>query len=411
MAPVYLREAALRTYSGFHPMEEAKKARKWAARVWTREALLLTSLLALGIMFGVTQAAVSYYRGKQSDLANMWFQRGEAALKADRPKEAIDDLRNALSYAPDDPTFKLRLAQALAADNRIDSAETYLLDLWNSQPGSGEINFELAQLEARKGNPDAAGYFDKAIYGVWEKDPTEQRWNTRLALFQYWKSRGDLGQAQGQLLAMAAEIRENDFRRRTQIGQLQIQSDDPRHALEQFRQALRISPRYVPALAGAGEAEIASGEYQGAIPYLEAAARLAPHDPNVTKQLRFARLVLASDPFEIGLDAAEKDARTIDAYLQAQSRLAACATQRGIEMATQDPQNPFRQIWAWGQQLQPSLRKLRAKPQTALQVMNFVYSAENLAADECGPLEGKDQALWLIGKKHQLTGVSGQSGH
>jgi tetratricopeptide (TPR) repeat protein len=391
-------------------MEEAKKAKKWATRVWTREALLLTSLLALGIMFGVTQAAVSYYRGKQADLAEMWFQRGDAAIKANRPKQAIEDLRNALSYAPDNASYQLRLAQALAADNQIDAAEAYLLDLWNSQPGSGEINFELAQLEARKGNPDAARYFDNAIYGVWEKDPIERRWNTRLALFHFWLSRGDLGQAQGDLLAMAAETPDINFRRRTQIGQLQLQAGDPRHALEQFRQALRISPHYVPALAGAGEAEMAIGEYKGAIPYLETAARLAPHDPTVLDQLRFARLVLASDPFEIGLGPEERAARTIDAYLQAQSRLSACASQKGVQVAVQNPQNPFQTTWAWGQQLQPLTRKLRAQPQIALQIMNFVYSAENLAADECGPLEGKDQALWLIGKKHQLTGVSGQSG-
>ncbi|MDE3136102.1 MAG: tetratricopeptide repeat protein [Acidobacteriota bacterium] len=379
--------------------------------MWTRETLLLTSLLALGILFGVTQAAVSYYHGKQADLANRWFQRGEAALKANRPKEAIDDLRNALSYAPDNPTFQLRLAQALAADNRIDAAEAYLLDLWNSEPGSGEVNFELAQLEARKGNPDAVRYFDNAIYGAWKENTAEQRWNTRLALFHYWMSRHDLGQAQGQLLAMAAETSNIDFQRRTQIGQLQMQADDPRHALEQFREALRINSRYVPALAGAGGAEIAIGEYEGAVPYLETAARLAPHGPKVSDQLRFARLVLASDPFEIGLGAAERDSRTIDAYLQAQSRLASCATQRGVEVASDSPQNPFQQIWAMGQQLQLTLRKLRGQPQTALQIMNFVYSAENLVADECGPLQGKDKALWVIGKKHQLTGVSGQGGH
>jgi tetratricopeptide (TPR) repeat protein len=389
-------------------MEEGKKARKWAARVWTREALLLTSLLALGIMFGVTQAAVSFYRGKQTDLANMWFQRGDAALKANRPKQAIDDLRNALSYAPDDPTFQLRLAQALAADNRIDAAESYLFDLWNSQPGSGEINFELAQLEARKGNPDAARYFDNAIYGVWEKDPTERRWQTRLALFHYWTSHGNVGQAQAELLALAAETRDDDFKRRTEIAQLQLDSGDPRQALEQFRQALRVNQRYIPALAGAGAAELKIGEYRSAIPYLESAVRFAPHDRQVAEQLRFARLVLASDPFEIGLGAEERAQRAIDAYLQAQSRLAACATQRGVQVSTQPPQNPFQQTWTSGQRLQPLLRKMRTQPQNVLQIMNFVYSAENLAANECGPLEGKDQALWLIGKKHQLTGVNGQ---
>ena len=71
-------------------MEEGKKAKKWAARVWTREALLLTSLAALGIMFGVTQTAVSFYRGKQTDLANIWFQRGDAALNAELLRRVLD---------------------------------------------------------------------------------------------------------------------------------------------------------------------------------------------------------------------------------------------------------------------------------------------------------------------------------
>lgn len=391
-------------------MEEGKKAKKWAARVWSREALLLTSLAALGIMFGVTQTAVSFYNGKYADLAKVWFERGDAALKANRPKAAIEDLRNALSYAPDDANYQLRLAQALAADNQIDAAETYLFDLWNKQPGSGEINFELGQLEARKGSPDAARYFDNAVYGVWEKDPAERIWEARLALFQYWISRGKVGQAQSELLAMAAETREDDYKRRTQIGQLQLQSGDPRQALEQFRAALRVSRRYVPALVGAGAAEIEIGEYRRAIPYLESAARLAPKNGHVTEQLKFARLVLDSDPFEIGLSPEERAQRAINAYLQAQSRLTACASQQGVQVSAQPPQNPFQQAWASGQRLQPLLRKLRSRPQNVVQIMNFVYSAENLAADECGPLEGKDRALWLIGKKHQLTGVNGQGG-
>lgn len=389
-------------------MEEGKKAKKWASRVWTRETLLLTSLVALGIMFGVTQAAVSFYHTKQANLAKMWFQRGDAALKGNHPKAAIENLRNALSYAPEDPTYQLRLAQALAADNRIDAAEAYLFDLWNSQPGSGEINFELGQLEARKGSPDAARYFDNAIYGVWEKDPAERIWEARLALFHYWISRGKVGQAQSELLAMAAETSKDDYRRRTQIGQLQLQSGDPRQALVQFRTALRANPRYAPALAGAGAAEMAIGEYKRALPFLESAVRLAPKNQQVAERLKLTRLVLKSDPFEIGLGPAERARRTADAYRQAQLRLTACAAQHGVQVTGQPAQNPFQQIWAPGQRLKPLLRKLRSKPQNVLQIMNFVYSAENLAANECGPLKGKDQALWLIGKKHQLTGVNGQ---
>ena len=205
-------------------MDQAKKARPWALRVWSREAVLLTALASLGIMFGVTEAAVGFYRTKQSQLAQMWFQRGTSALAAQKPKEAIQDFRNALNYAPNNSTYQLRLAQAFAAANQIDAAESYLFDLWSRQPGSGEINLELAQLEARRGNPDAARYFDNAIYGVWESHPEEHRWQARMQLFQFYRSVGNTGQAQAELLAMAADTPLTDYRRQTQIGRLQLEA-------------------------------------------------------------------------------------------------------------------------------------------------------------------------------------------
>jgi tetratricopeptide (TPR) repeat protein len=390
--------------------EEIRKGEKWAARLWSREAILLTALAALAVMFGITEVVVNFYNVKQGELARMWFQRGDQALMAGRPHQAIDDLRNALSHDPNNEEYQLRIAQALAAADRINEAETYLFDLWNRQPGSGEINLELAQLEARKGNIDAVRFYDNAIYGVWEKNTVQRRWDARLELFKYWFARGNTGQAQAQLLALAADTPEDDYQRHTQIGELQLKAGDPRQALDQFRLALRMNRRYGPALAGAGAAEVAIGEYQNAISYLESAVRLSPRNQKAAAQLKLARLVLASDPFQIGISERERVARTINAFRQAQSTLANCASKQGVAVAAKPPQNPFQKIWAQGQQLLPLVSKLRGNPQNGLQMMNFVFSAENLAATECGPLEGKDQALWLIGKKHRLTEASGRGG-
>jgi hypothetical protein len=77
----------------------------------------------------------------------------------------------------------------------------------------------------------------------------------------------------------------------------------------------------------------------------------------------------------------------------------------------QSPQNEFQQIWARGAALQPLVTQLRGQPQNVLQFMSFVYAAENLVADECGPLEGKDKALWLIGKEHRLTEANNPATH
>jgi Tfp pilus assembly protein PilF len=390
--------------------EEIERGAKWVARLWSREAILLTAIAALVVMFAITEVVVNFYTAKQGELAKMWFRRGDQSLLENRPKQAVEDLRNALRYDPGNTAYQLRIAQALAANNQIDEAEGYLLDLWNNQPGNGEVNLELAQLQARKGSPDAARYYDNAIYGVWPKDPEQHRWQVRLELFHYWFSHGNTAQAQAQLVALAAETPQADYEHHTEIGNLQLQGGDPRQALQQFQLALRVDRRYAPALAGAGAAEVAIGEYRNAIPYLQSALRLNSKNSEAAAQLQLARLVLASDPFEIGISEEERVGRTLNAYRQAQVTLAACASRHNVAVQAKIPQNAFQQIWAQGQQLQPLVTKLRGNPQNDLRIMNFVFSAENLAATECGPLKGKDQALWLIGKKHRLAEASGPGG-
>ncbi|HEV2387191.1 MAG TPA: tetratricopeptide repeat protein [Candidatus Acidoferrales bacterium] len=391
-------------------MDQQAKSLQWRLRQWSRGAVLLLALAVLAALFILTGLAAGYYRDKRAELAQQWFARGDRALKGGRPREAIDDLRNALSYAPDDAAYQLRLAQALAAANQLDEAETYLSDLWARQPGSGEINLELARLEARKGGGDAARYYDNAIYGVWETDPVERRWQTRLELFAYWRAHGNLGQAQAELLAMAAATPEDDYRRHSLIGQLQLASGNPRQALTQFQAALRANRRWPPALEGAGEAEFAIGDFRGAIRYLDAAVRADRGDKDVAEKLLVARLVLSDDPFAIGLDEKQRMALAAAAFDQAQAELRACAYQRGVDVEAASGENDFVRAWTQGKQLGPLLRRLRHKPENIVQVMDFVFSAENLAAARCGPLEGKDQALWLIGKQHHLAEASAGAG-
>lgn len=392
-------------------MEQETRSRRWTVRQWSREAALLVAMAALGVLFVVTGLAASYYHAKQTELAAQWFARGDQALKRNHPREAITDLRNALSYGPNQPAYQLRLAQALTAANRIDEAESYLLDLWAREPGDGEINLELARLEARRNSPDAARYYDNAIYGVWETDPVERRWQTRMELFQYWRARGNVGQAQAELLALAAVTPDDDYQRHTLIGQLEFATGNPRQALAQFQVALRANRRWPAALEGAGQAEFVIGDYRNAIPYLEAAVRLNRANKDAAEKLLVARLVLSSDPFLIGLGEKERIARATSAFEQAEAELTACAYQHAVHLETTNPQNSFQLAWARGQQLEPLLRRLRRKPEDILQVMNFVFSVENLTAGSCGPLQGKDQALWLIGKQHQLAGAKLDTAH
>lgn len=394
--------------------EKIRRGAARAAQLWSRETVLLTALLALVAMFAVTKIAVNFYDTRRGHLGRMWFNRGVQALHAGQANQAIEDLRTALSYYPDNADYEFQLAEALAAANRLDEAENYLQGLWNSSPGSGEISLELARLEARKGNSDAVKYYNSAIYGVWYGtggvSPLERRWQARMELLHYWLSQHNIPQAQAVLLALAANVPPGDYAHRTEVAQLELEAQAPQPALVEFQQALREKPSYAPALAGAGSAEIAIGEYRDAIPYLEDATRLDPKDAQAKKQLELARLVVVSDPFAIGLGERERADRAINAFLQAQSALSACATQRGVSLQAQPAQDVLQQAWSWDQQTLPLSRGLYRNPRDLLQVMKFVSTAEDLVATECGSLQGKDQALWLIGKKYKLVQASSLGG-
>jgi hypothetical protein len=58
----------------------------------------------------------------------------------------------------------------------------------------------------RMGDPEQTiRYFRSAIYGSWEKDPAEQRRNTRLELYDYLVSQGRTIDAQAELAALTAD--------------------------------------------------------------------------------------------------------------------------------------------------------------------------------------------------------------
>ncbi len=128
------------------------------------------------------------------------------------------------SIRPIIPIFQLHLAQALASANREDEASTYLVNLLAESPGSGEINLELARISAHQGQFFfAVRYYHSAIYGVWETDPLVKRWNVRRELCEYLLDRGDVKDAQPEVIALAQEVPSGDMERRKGSGSISRQ--------------------------------------------------------------------------------------------------------------------------------------------------------------------------------------------
>jgi tetratricopeptide (TPR) repeat protein len=318
-------------------------------RYWlhSRETILLLSVGGLVIAFAVTGFAARLYHGRRAELARSWFDRGNADVNAGRAAQAVSDLRTALVYAQHElpaeqqQEYQLKLAEALPAMGSDDEAKAYLLDLWERAPGNSRVNLELARLAANTGeDADAKRYYNGAIYGVWDESAEavlRSRMDARLEFFRYLTSRGETTEAQGVLLATAAETPPEPALH-AEVGRLMLQSGQPQHALEQFELALKLDPHDYEALAGMGEAYFALGNDRDAVRSLESAAREGAQrkrhageatetaaseteEAQVTQDLAIAQATQALDPHRPGLEAMERAARAIRAYDSAEMRM------------------------------------------------------------------------------------------
>jgi tetratricopeptide (TPR) repeat protein len=371
---------------------------------WTveRETLLLASIVALVILFGITGVASNLYHSERKGLAQEWFAKGERALKGKQAKVALEDFRTALSYSPDNALYRLRLAQSLVAANRPDEARSHLLTLWRDEPGNSTVNLELARLAAGRGDTaDAIRYFHNAIYGVWQTDPVNHRLQTRLELSEYLLRKNEKGQAESELIALADTL-PPDAKLHTRVAGMFREAGDPNRALSTYKQALEIDRHEQAALVGAGESAFEMADYRMAVEYLERAVRTGAASETDKAELSTARLALNMDPMAPRLSRAEADRRTLNAYTFAVSRLNDCLTSRALNLHPAQPQNDLQQLTQQADKLKSQAKAdvLRKNPDLRVTLMDFVSSVEETTAKECGTPSGPDLALLLIAKKH-----------
>jgi len=370
----------------------------------SREGVLVASFILLPIFFTLTGFITRSYRAKEQALAQEWFARGEDDLKANRASAALEDFRTALVYSPDNDLLELRLAQALAAAGRYQEAGAYLLRLWTREPGRGRVNLELARLSAQEDNfTEAVRYYRSAINGAWEEDPSAQQRSTRLELVQLLLGHDGSREAQAELMALAAAASPKDAALHIELGKLFLRAQDPNRALEEFRAALAADRKQPDALAGAGQAAFLLGNYVQAEQYLDRAVQLDRKNTQAADMLATARQAVAINPFEMTLPDNERRQRVRRAFDAAEARLQTCASRRGEALSTSPPQMALQKLDAQAQALAHDVNdlNLRRHPELMWQTMEFVFQAEQLAANECGAPQGVDAALLLLAKNYR----------
>ncbi|HEU5233245.1 MAG TPA: tetratricopeptide repeat protein [Terriglobales bacterium] len=364
-------------------------------RAYRRPIYVVWLSLMAAVFFALTFSVNRLYVQRRQQLSSSSFDKGRASLNADRPAEAIGELRTALVYSHDNSQYLFTLAEALEASNRLAEAKSYFLNLLEDQPGSGPVNLQLARLAEKENEPDnAIRYFNGAIYGAWEDDPVTKRQQVRQEFINFLISKDLKTQARGELLTYTAEMPKNG-NAQLWVAQAFSRIGDDRSALDFYRIAVRANRRDITALLGAGRAAFHMGRFRNALEYFKGADEI--HDDPATEQLiQLVTLVIDSNPFESRIDTKERRQRLLLAMDVADHRLRQCAEAQNIDLTTigMNPLQVARARWVY---LDGQIRRARTGAdlvQLLAPVASLVTTVEQ--QDPCGLPSAEDQAMLRI---------------
>jgi tetratricopeptide (TPR) repeat protein len=360
--------------------------------------LVLLSVLTVVFFLAVTGLSRAYEAQRQA-LGTRWFNRGVADLNAKNYEAAVTEFRSALLYSRDDYSYQLNLAEALIGLNHAGEATAYLLNLWDREPENGLVNLELARIRAQRGEIDqAVRYYHDAVYAAWPRDQEGERRAARLELIDLLLRTKDLGDAQAELVALAANVGDEPVQQKA-IGDLFVRAGDYAHALASYRMVLRADDRDAAALAGAGYAAFQLGQYSLAQRYLQEATAANPNDTQNEQLLKTTEMVLRMDPFQRGISAAERDKIVMEAFATAGERLKSCR----LPITSSPGSGPPVSLSDEWSAIKPRIGVvgLRHDPDLAEKAMDLVFRIEHQSSVVCGPPTGPDLALSLIAKLHE----------
>jgi len=377
-----------------------------ASRGFSRELVLVVCFLCLIVLLGVTAFVSRMYHRRVHSLADHWFEQGETAFKSGDAKKALMDYRNALAFSPSNKMFQFHLALALAADNQLPEARAYLLPLLSDAPGSGEINLALARIAAKQSKmQDAMLYYNGAIYGEWDTQPIEMRWNVRKELCDFLLDSGAIMQAEPALIALADSTPEGDLGKEKTVASMLLKGQLWSRALDEFKAVLQSDRGNPDALQGAGVASFQLGDYARAVSYLSRLPKDQPVDPQVAAMLQTARQIESTNPFLTGLSVNEKAHRAFTALSLAEARAQSCIAHSAQSGAPASASADLSRHLASAQDQERnwSERNLARFPDRVDDAMTLVFRIENSAARLCGDPTGADQAIWIIGHNMGYT--------
>lgn len=340
------------------------------------------------------------FKTHREDLAVRWAQRGQAALN-EKPQEAVVALRTALRYAPDDRGDQLMLAEALENSGHTDEATSYFLNLWETQPGDGKINVQLARLARKKGDrEDAVRYYRAAVFGSWEGDGVVRRRDARLELANYLIDQREFGMAQNELL-IAGGNAPADPGLELGFGDALLRAGDANDALKYYQKAMAQAPRSAVVYEKAGRLAYSMGHYARALTWLERAARESAGAPGTAVEkddmltlLKNSERLLVLDPVR-GTTQKDRIGRVLNDLAVAKRRFSGCMAAVSADGSAPASMQALSARWAVAQGISTRTTMLE-EPENEGILMGLVGDTEVLTAQLCGEPAGDDALLLLL---------------
>lgn len=367
-------------------------------RLILRDAISLLSLFLITVViFALTLLLYRSFENHRQELGMRWKARGEAALNSGHPEQAIEALRSALAYVPSRGT-EIELATALAAAGKTQEATVYFSTLWESAPGDGIINLQLARLYAKQGKePLALQHYQLALDGTWSQNGFNRRRDVRLEMARYLLSRHELDSARTQLL-IAASNAPNDPNVKIEIAALLAQANAPQDALNLYRAVAAARNPPIAALEGAGHTAFSLGMYRVASEYLgralagAQAASLPDNQKMADRDMLDTSLhILLLNP-SLNLSPRNRAARILAIRKIARQRLTDCS---GTPTAVPPALAAIVSRWS---QLPATITvgQLEQNPDLEQTILQLAYDTETATAKTCGAPTGDDALLLRI---------------
>ena len=344
--------------------------------------------------FFVTRVIAANNRATTLNDATRWYQRGQQQLAAGEVADAIDSYRRARLRNRGEKTYALALARALAVHGDTAGAQNALVALRQSWPEDAVVNLELARLAvARKDVLEAVRFYQNALYAPWPTEQADRRRQIRMEMVDFLLAQNEAARAIPELIALGMDMRDLP-QTHLELAYRFAKAGDQARALDQFERALRRDPDNTTALAGAGRAAFALGNYVRAARYL----RTAPPDSSALKELQeVINWVLYADPLAPRIAFATRARRLQDNFTFAERRLQSCLQKRaGVPHG-----NDEAALQAEAKQLRRRLRLPGARSDATLDAgVNLIYRIERAVVQNCPPATARDRALILIGERH-----------